>query len=553
MILPSFKKILITAPLVFCATLFTASVLAATDNQSIETPIVKTGEGRLQGHVSKGVYEFLGVHYGASTEGGARFLPPNKPDKWKGVRKADAKGDRCPQPDVNMPGEMATVLSFSDLPTSEDCLVLDLWTPGVGDEKARPVMVWLHGGGYFVGSGGDKYYHGSNLARGNDVIVVSLNHRLNAFGFFDLGDKAGSKYQASGNVGMLDIVRALEWVQENITKFGGDPNNVTVFGQSGGAGKVSNLLAMPQAKGLFHKAILQSGANPIIRGKAESAEVSKKLYEILGVEPGDVKALQAMPADVIVKAAAKMGLLPFGPHIDGKVITQSPFDPAPSTYQGDVPIMLGYTKDEATNVFLTDPSWDKMTDADLTVRANMVVPPHKVKEVIALYRKKAPKDKPMHLWSSMVTDQMFASNTIVVAERKAAEGNAPVYMYKIDWETPVLGGKLRSPHAVELPLVFDTVYTAEGLVGNGERAENMAKAMSQSFAAFARSGNPNTLGLPEWKPYTLQHREVLVFDDQIKVISNPNSEVREFWQNIQKEKASGTAAITDAFNAKKFD
>ena len=432
-------------------------------------------------------------------------------------------------------------------------MVLVFLILGVGGEKSCPVLVWLHGGGYFVGSGGDKYYHGSNLARGNDVIVVSLNHRLNAFGFFDLGDKAGSKYQASGNVGMLDIVRALEWVQENITKFGGDPNNVTVFGQSGGAGKVSNLLAMPQAKGLFHKAILQSGANPTIRGKAESAEVSKKLYEILGVEPGDVKALQAMPADVIVKAAAKMGLLPFGPHIDGKVITQNPFDPVPSRYQGDVPIMLGYTKDEATNVFLTDPSWDKMTDADLTVRASMVVPPHKVKEVIALYRKKAPKDKPMHLWSSMVTDQMFAGNTIVVAERKAAVGNAPVYMYKIDWETPVLGGKLRSPHAVELPLVFDTVYTAEGLVGNGERAENMAKAMSQSFAAFARSGNPNTLGLPEWKPYTLQHREVLVFDDQIKVISNPNSEVREFWQNIQKEKASGTAAITDAFNAKKFD
>ena len=516
-------------------------------------PIVRTSEGMLQGQVSKGAYEFLGVHYGASTAGKARFLPPQKPEKWKGVRKANAKGDRCPQPEVKMPGEMASVLSFSELPISEDCLVLDLWTPAIGKKQRNPVMVWLHGGGFFVGSGGDAYYHGANLARGNDVVVVSLNHRLNAFGFFDLGDKAGSQYAGSGNAGMLDIVRALEWVKDNIAEFGGDPDNVTIFGQSGGAGKVSTLLAMPEAKGLFHKAILQSGANPVSRGEEVSKGVGEKLYAILGVKPGDVKTLQKLPMDTLVKAAAKMGLLPFGPYMDGKHVTENPFAPTPSSYQSDVPILLGYTKDEATNVFLSDPTWETMTDEQLRARVSMVVPKDKVEQAISLYRKRRPDDKPMHLWSSIVTDQMFATNTILAAESKARVGKAPVYMYKINWETPVLGGKLRSPHAVELPFVFDTVYSAEGLVGVGERQENMAKAMSQSFAAFARNGQPNTLGLPEWPAYNLKERAVLIYDNELRLEKDPDSDVRKFWQEILAEKSAGTAAITDAFNNKKFD
>jgi para-nitrobenzyl esterase len=516
-------------------------------------PVVTTTEGKLQGHVSKGVYEFLGIHYGAPTGGEARFLPPGKPASWEGVRKADAKGDRCPQPPVNMPGEMATVLSFSDLPISEDCLVLDLWTPGVGDSGKRPVMVWLHGGGFFVGSGGDQYYHGSNLSRGNDVVVVSLNHRLNTFGFFPLGDKAGDEYGASGNVGMVDIVRALEWVRDNIGAFGGDPGNVTVFGQSGGAGKVSTLLAMPSARGLFHKAIMQSGGAARLRTAEEAAAVGEEVYRQLGIQPGDVAALRAVPMDQLMKAGARMGLLPFGPHVDGEVVTVHPFDPVASPIQASVPVMVGYTKDEATNVFLTDPTWQTMTEDDLRKRVGGVVPEDKVAETIALYRQRAPDDKPMHLWTSIVTDQMFASNSILVAERKAAQGTAPVYMYKVDWESPVLGGKLRSPHAVEIPFVFDTVHTAEGLVGNGPEQDIMAKAMSQSFAAFARHGDPNTLGLPHWPPYSPDKRQTLIFDVQPRVVADPDSEVRTFWQRIREGKGPSRSAIKDAFDAKKFE
>lgn len=529
------------------------TAMAAQTARPDPQPVVKTTEGQLQGHVNKGTYEFLGIHYGAPTGGEARFLPPGKPAKWQGVKEASAKGDQCPQPPVNMPPEMASVLSFSDQPMSEDCLVLDLWTPAVKDSGKRPVMVWLHGGGYFLGSGGDKYYHGSNLSRGNDVVVVSLNHRLNTFGFFPLGPDAGPDYKQSGNVGMMDIVRALEWVHENISQFGGDPNNVTVFGQSGGAGKVSTLLAMPSAKGLFHRGIMQSGGGVSARAESDAMVVGQNIYKQLGVKPGDVKALQQLPMDTLIKAAGKMGLLPFGPYMDGEVIATHPFEPVASPIQNKVPIMVGYTKDEATNIFLSDPTWDKMTDDDLKKRVSGVVPADKVDEAIALYRSKAPNDKPMHLWTSIVTDQMFASSTIMVAERKLAQKAAPVYMYKVDWESPVLGGKLRSPHAVEMPFVFDTVYTAEGLVGNGEQQENMAKAMSQSFAAFARNGDPNTLGLPEWPPYTLEKRDTLIFDNDITVIADPSSDIRLFWEGIRKGKTPGGSAIKDAFDSKKFE
>lgn len=531
----------------------TVSMTAVAKSAPDANPVVKTTEGKIQGHVNKGSYEFLGIHYGAPTGGEARFLPPAKPAPWKGIKEAASKGDQCPQPQVKMPPEMASVLSFSDQPLSEDCLVLDLWTPGVNDRAKRPVMVWLHGGGFYLGSGGDKYYHGSNLSRGNNVVVVTINHRLNAFGFFPLGPEAGPEYSASGNVGMLDIVHALKWVRDNIAAFGGDPDNVTVFGQSGGAGKVNTLLTMPSAKGLFHKGILQSGAGIKLRTVSDAQQTGAALYKQLGIKPGDVKALQQLPMDTLIKAAGKLGLLPFGPYVDGEVVAYHPFEPEASPLQKNVPLMIGYTKDEATNVFLSDPGWQIMTEKDLEKRVSGLVPADKVDDTIALYKSKAPDDKPMHLWTSIVTDQMFGSNSIQVAERKLKQNRAPVYMYKVDWESPVLDGKLRAPHAVEMPFVFDTVYIAEGLVGNGESQDIMAKAMSQSFAAFARNGNPDTLGLPHWPPYTLDKRETMIFDTQQVIASDPNGDQRRFWTQIRQEKTPGGSAIKEAFDNKKFE
>jgi para-nitrobenzyl esterase len=520
-------------------------------------PIVQTAGGKLEGQLANGVYSFLGIHYGADTSGKNRFLPPKAPAAWAGVKKASAMGNRCPQPPINMPGEMGTVLSFSDLPISEDCLVLNVWTAGLKDGAKRPVMVWLHGGGFFVGSGGDKYYEGSNLARKQDVVVVTLNHRLNVFGYLHLGDEAGPAFADSNLVGMLDIVQALKWVKDNAVQFGGDPNNVTIFGQSGGGSKSSTLLAMPAAHGLFHKAILMSGAAVRVGTVEDATATRDKVLGILKIKPNEVDKLQALPMEDLIKAGAQASLLAFMPAVDGKTLPTHPFDPVASELAAKVTVMVGSTKDEATNIFLTDPTWQTMSDADLDKRVAAILGPDRSKQAIAMYKAAAPNDKPMHLWTSIVTDQMFTHSAITLAERKLAQGTTPVYMYKVNWESPVLGGKLRSPHAVELPFVFDTVSVSAGLVGSGPEQQKMADLMSSTFAAFARTGNPSVKGYPSWPAYTMEKRETFLYDNQPQLAADPNQKYRVFWQESAKLMAQnpsrGTSAIKDAFDKKKFE
>jgi para-nitrobenzyl esterase len=535
-----------------------AAVVAATFGAGTASPaadaqpIVQTTQGKLQGQESKGSYSFLGIHYGADTGGKNRFLPPKAPESWTGVKKADEMGNRCPQPAVHMPGEMGTVLSFSDLPISENCLVLNVWTPRVHDHGKRAVMVWLHGGGFFLGSGGDKYYEGSNLAAKNDVVVVTLNHRLGAFGYLYLGSEAGPEYAASNLSGMLDIVQALHWVKDNIAQFGGDPGNVTIFGQSGGGSKVSTLMAMPAAKGLFHKAIIESGAAVRIGSIADATASRDKILALLNLKSVDMDRLRALSTEELITATGKAGLLAFMPAVDGKLVPANPFDPVASPGSAQVPVMVGSTKDEATNIFLTDPTWQTMTDADLLKRVSASVGPEQAPKVIDMYRAGAPNDKPMHLWTSIVTDQMFTHSSVLLAERKLAQHAAPVYMYKINWESPVLGGKLRAPHAVELPFVFDNVDVSAGLVGAGAGQDAMAAAMSRTFAAFARTGNPNIEGYPHWPVYTLEKRETFVYDVPPRVVSDPNSAYRVFWdrQLSDMSVSRATSPIKDALSPK---
>jgi para-nitrobenzyl esterase len=540
---------LITAALAVVASMGTQATSHTADL------IVRTKQGLLEGQPSKGAYSFLGIHYGADTAGANRFLPPRPPASWSGVRKADQMGNRCPQPTVNMPGEMGTVLSFSDLPMSENCLVLNVWTPRVHDQAKRPVMVWLHGGGFFLGSGGDKYYEGSNLSAKNDVVVVTLNHRLAAFGYLYLGDSAGPQYAASNLAGMLDIVQALQWVKENIAQFGGDPGNVTIFGQSGGGSKVSTLMAMPAAQGLFHKAIIESGAAVRVGTVADAAATRDKLLTLLGMKTVAIDALQKLPMQDLITASGKAGLLAFVPAMDGKILPTQPFDPVASPLSASVPVMVGSTKDEATNVFLTDPTWQTMTDSDLTQRVSATIGPQQAAKAIELYRSNAPDDKPMHLFTSIVTDQMFTHSSVLLAERKLAQRSAPVYMYKINWESPVLGGKLRSPHAVELPFVFDNVDVSAGLVGAGATQDQMAQLMSRTFAAFARSGNPDVQGYPHWPEYALEKRETFVYDIPPRVAADPNSAYRVFWNDPLNQMSASRAAspIKDALSPKAID
>lgn len=527
---------------------------ASEASPSSSAPVVQTTEGKLEGQASKGVISFLGIHYGADTSGANRFLPPQAPSAWVGVRKADHMGNRCPQPTVKMPPEMATVLSFSDLPMSEDCLVLNVWSPNVGDGKKRPVMVWLHGGGFFLGSGGDAYYEGSNLSRKQDVVVVTLNHRLNAFGYLQLGAEAGEKFADSNMVGMLDIVQALRWVKANIAQFGGDPDNVTIFGQSGGGSKVSTLTAMPVAKGLFQKAIIESGAATRLATVEDAMATRDKLLSILGIKPDEVLKLQSVPMDELILAGGKAGLLAFSPAVDGKILPTHPFDPVASPVSATIPLMVGTTKDEATNVVLSDPTWPTMDEADLVKRASAMVGPDRAAKAIELYRSKAPQDKPMHLFTSMMTDQVFTHSSILLAERRVAQGKAPVFMYKVNWETPVLGGKLRSPHAVELPFVFDNVDVSTGLVGAGPEQQQMADLMSSAFAAFARTGNPDVADHPHWPAYTLAKRETFIFDLPAHVESDPNRDFRIFWEKQPAPVMGGRkdSPLKDALDPKKL-
>jgi para-nitrobenzyl esterase len=512
---------------VSCLTAVLAAPLAAVASPDPK-PVVATADGKVQGQAEGSVYSFLGIHYGADTGGQNRFLPPKPATPWAGVFQASAMGARCPQIPLNRPGHPPTqVIYFSEAPTSEDCLDLNVWTPKPGKGK-RPVMVWIHGGGFSFGSANDQYYEGSKLAGSQDVVVVSLNHRLNAFGYLNLGPDAGPQYAHSANAGMLDIVQALQWVKANIAQFGGDPNNVTIFGQSGGGGKVSALLGMPAAHGLFEKAIIESGSDLKGETPAESLAQRDRILAALKLTPADAMKLRDIPAPVLALAAAKAGILIFHPTVDGDVLPADMFDPQATPISADVPLLVGHAHDEVTDLLINDPTWATMTDADLQTKAAALLGgPDKAKVAIAIYKARAPSDPPSQIYASLFTDQMFTKKTIAQSDRKSAQ-RAPVYAYRVDWKSPVLDGVLRSPHGVELPFVFDNVASGPELVGSGPSQERMAKLMSASFANFARTGNPSVKGYPKWPTYDVQKRETFIFDDPPRVVSDPEAKVRSF-------------------------
>ncbi|RYD64642.1 MAG: carboxylesterase/lipase family protein [Sphingomonadales bacterium] len=444
------------------------------------------------------------------------------------MKPATAFGNRCPQPALNKPGALFV---FSELPTSEDCLNLNIWAPAKG--KKHSVMLWIHGGGFGFGSSADPNYDGSSLARKEGVILVSINHRLNGFGYFNLGPDAAGDFDA--NPGQQDIVLALQWVRKNIARFGGDPGNVTVFGQSGGGGKISSLLAMPAAKGLFAKAIIESGSDPYSRTVEESIAVRDKVLAAAGLKPGEVRKLRDLPTEKLTELFAKVGILSYGPVLDAVVQPTHPYGPVPNPVSADVPLLLGTTRDEATSVLAADPNWPMLDDARLGMFAMALTGPDFAQEAVALYRKLAPADRPMHLLARIMTDKMFTQTAAVLADRKAAQP-APVYKYRIDWRSPVLGGDLRSPHGVEIPFLFDSLKPGDRLVGNGASQARMTELVRSSFAAFARSGNPSISGHPAWPRYDSKLRATYIFDDPPSVIHDPDPELRAFWNKVDAAK-----------------
>ena len=499
------------------------------------TAIVGTTNGPVRGYREGALNIFKGLRYAAPPTGALRFKPPQKPAPW--TQAADALALGAPAIQVGVPpGETTGGRSAGDPPapgqpgTDEDCLFLNVWTPGLSG--ARPVMVWLHGGGFANGSGGAAMYDGANLARRGDVVTVTINHRLNVFGYLHLAELGG--HASSGQAGMLDIVATLEWVRDNIAAFGGDPANVTIFGESGGGAKVSMLQAMPAARGLFHRAIIQSG--PGLRAvPAEKATAhARGLLAALGVAPGDLVKLESLPAAAIQATAAEVGKAEgpmggFAPCVDGFALPRDPFHPDAPAISASVPVMIGTNKDEATLFLLADPRFGEMTEDDLQKRAERAVG-DKAPAVIAALKRAFPDYSPSHLVAALQTATMMWLGSITLAERKGAQGDGPVYMYLLTWETPVAKGRLKSPHALEIPLVFDTVEAARNFVGRGDEPQRVSDQMSAAWLAFARTGDPNVAGAAHWPAYNSQTRATMVFDLESRVENDPYAEVRRVMQ-----------------------
>ena len=493
------------------------------DNKNDKFVVADTAFGKVRGVDADGIKTFKGIPYGASTAGKNRFMPPADPARWTGVRDALAWGPSAPQTDPAARRNTTEV-------ESEDCLVLNIWTPAVNDNKKRPVMFWCHGGGFSGGSGSSAMTDGANLARRGDLVVVSINHRLNVLGFTYLAEFGGADFAQSGDVGMLDIVHALQWVRQNIERFGGDPNTVTIFGQSGGGRKVGTLLAMPPAKGLFHRAIIESGPTISLVEQNQATRVAGELLAKLGLNKSQVRELQSLPVEKIM--AAYFGVtrsmnvdqmtMGFSPTVDGKVIPQHPFTPTASDVSASVPLMLGSTRTELTSG--ANAALFSLNEEGMRGRIQDLLGEH-AGHVIDVYRKANPDATPSDLYFLIASDNRYGAPVMKIAERRAALAKGPVYLYYFRWETPVDGGRLKSPHTIEIPFAFDNIKTNRMTSGSPD-APALADKISSAWIAFARSGNPNTPQLPRWPAFNPKDRPTMVFNNQCKVANDPLREQR---------------------------
>ena len=527
------RREFVKSSLVGAATLASplARTLLAADSSS---PIVATKYGKVLGASVDGVCIFKGIHYGANPEGPGRFLPAAPPQSWSETALALHYGNLAPQNISSATGSDIRVAMgdiFGPGKASENCLVLNVWTPSVTRGR-RPVMVWLHGGGYTGGSDGAPTYDGTNLARKQDVVVVGINHRLNVFGYLYLG-KLSEKYADSGNVGMLDCVLALQWVRDQIAHFGGDPNNVTIFGESGGGGKVSVLMAMPPAEDLFHKAIVESGSTLRVSTPDEADAAARKYLAQLKISAERVDDLQKVPMDDMLAALKAMTgphSIRLGPVVDGRSLPRQPFDPDAPAQSAKIPMIIGTNGTESTALLgIGDPSAFTLSEADMRAKLKSYLHLNddpQLDTLLAVYKKDRPDATPSDIYFAVTTDRMMRINAISQAERKAAQGAAPAYMYIFDWRSPVLGGKLRSPHGIELAFVFDNTDKTTGMNGTGADLAPLAAKMSAAWAAFARTGNPHHAGLPHWPTYDTTTRATMLFNDECQVANDPGHEER---------------------------
>jgi para-nitrobenzyl esterase len=504
--------------------------------------VANTHHGKVRGYVLRGINYFLGVPYGADTSGPNRFMPPQKPKAWNDVYPALWWGNSAPQ---NMENRYANKFaSFRDHwnydDVSEDCLRINVFTPALNDGKRRPVLFWIHGGGFTNGNGIEHDgYNGENFARFGNTVFCSINHRLGPLGFCNLAGVGGEKFAASGNVGMLDIVAALEWVRDNIANFGGDPGNVTIMGQSGGGAKVCTLAAMPCAKGLFHKAVVLSGASRRSGDKALSEKLGSAVLKEAGLNTSQLDQLQSLPwkdfyaiatraQQAVAKEAGPGGMMRgFSPVVDGDILPQHPFDPEPAPSAATVPMIISSVQDEMS------PSW---FDSSLeSVSMEQVVERlkqragfgpgfgDKTKEVVESYARAFPGKKPVEIWSLVAANRQ---SVVALADIKSKQP-APVYVNWFTWQPPLFDSRMRAFHCVDICFWFHNTDLMLTHTGGGPRPRALAEKMAGALLQFMKTGNPNGPGLPNWPKYTPAKGETMIFDDTPVAKNDPDREARK--------------------------
>jgi len=483
--------------------------------------VVKTTYGTVLGTIDDSIFTFKGIPY-AKAE---RFMPPQNPDAWDGVRECKEFGPVARQIAPWYPDSVQS---------EKDLFSANVWTQGIMDGKKRPVMVWLHGGGFHIGASNDPMTYGKAMAKKGDVVFVSINHRLNILGYLDLS-AYGSNYAQSANVGMLDIVKALEWVNKNIENFGGNPSDVTILGESGGGGKVGTLMCMPAAKGLFRKAIIQSGTLINVMTKEKSQALGLSVLENLGLTANDVEKLDTISYQTLVKAGndaiAKISgprkpgsptMFGFAPSPDGVDLLQQPFSPGFADISKDIPLMMGTTLNE----LMPTVYGEKELTLEQAKERLAKVYGDKTNQYVELFAKAYPDYTPQDLLS---IDNTFRPFTIRTADARGVQGNAPIYVYFLAWKSQVDNASKGSFHGLDIPLAFNTVDLRPDWTGNTEEAWKLADKMSSAWLNFVKTGNPNVEGvLPKWEPYAAENGATMYFDNECRVVNNHDRELMHF-------------------------